>query len=104
MSVRNIFDICITQIFPASGNEVLHELTTGRSQILRVDLGDWDGAKRHAEYQVFLVEDEGSEFRLHLGQYTGDAGNGLLPHDNMLFSTTDRDNDKSGVYSYSYLE
>lgn len=78
-----------------SGNDALHGLTTGRPQVLRVDLKDWDNTTRYAEYHFFLVEDEGGQYRLHVGQYSGDAGDGLSPHDNMFFTTTDRDNDKS---------
>lgn len=79
----------------SEGNSVLHELTIRRPQVLRVDLGDWDGAKRYAEYNYFMVEDEDGDFRLHLGGFSGDAGDALSGHDNMRFSTSDQDNDIS---------
>nr|ADM89629.1 ficolin-like protein 2 [Pacifastacus leniusculus] len=79
------------------GNRVLHELTSRRPQVLRVELGDWDGESRWAEYQTFLVEHEDSLYRLHLSQYTGDAGDALKAHDNMFFTTSDRDNDSHGT-------
>lgn len=75
------------------GNDVLHDMTARQPQMLRVDLGDWDGEKRWAEYHAFMVEDEDSEFRLHVSQFSGNAGDSLVIHDNMRFSTSDRDND-----------
>nr|XP_045582807.1 techylectin-5A-like isoform X2 [Procambarus clarkii] len=75
------------------GNRVLHELTSRRPQVLRVELEDWDEQSRWAEYQSFLVEEEDSLFRIHLSQYTGNAGDAMKSHDNMYFTTSDRDND-----------
>ncbi|KAG7175476.1 techylectin-5B-like isoform X2 [Homarus americanus] len=79
------------------GNAALHDLTYRWPQVLKVDLGDWDGESRSVRYQTFLVDDEDSQFRLHLGQYSGDAGDAFSYHDNMPFTTSDRDNDKAGT-------
>ena len=49
--------------------------------------------------RVFAVENEADNYRLHVDGYNSDstAGNGLLGHieihDNMQFTTKDRDND-----------
>lgn len=44
-------------------------------QTLRVELGDWEGAQRWAEYSHFLVGDAESQYDLRsLGTYSGDAG------------------------------
>ncbi|KAG7170510.1 Ficolin-2-like 4 [Homarus americanus] len=61
------------------GNAALHDLTHRWPQLLKVDLGDWDGKSRSARYQTFLVDDEDSQFRLHLGQYSG-TGNCAISH------------------------
>ena len=40
------------------------------------------------------VEAEDQGYRLHIGGYSGTAGNSLSFHNGMKFSTPDRDNDK----------
>ena len=46
----------------------------------------------------FSIENEADNYRLHIDDYSGTAGDGLLedPHDldGMQFSTMDRDNDR----------
>lgn len=78
------------------GNDILHDMTNERPQILLVEMTDWDENERYAQYQTFLVEDEDAQYRLHVGQYSGDAGTSFSEHDNMRFSTSDRDNDNHG--------
>ena len=46
------------------GNDNLHRLTAAYGVILRVDLEDFDGDIRYAEYMTFRVPDEGDEHRL----------------------------------------
>ncbi|XP_064102241.1 ficolin-1-like [Macrobrachium nipponense] len=75
------------------GNDMLHALTNGVTQVLRVDMTDWDGESRYQEYSSFHVADEEHEYSLRLGTGSGNAGDALKNHDNMLFSTPDRDND-----------
>ena len=82
------------------GNDYLHYLTSNRAYKLRFDLEDWDGDTRYAEYSSFFVNSEIDNYRLLLGDYTGttssnqnsDETNGFLYHNNMQFSTYDRDN------------
>jgi len=58
-----------------SGNENIHLLTSQSRQVLRVELVDWDGYKRYAEYDNFVVGNEGTKYKLlFLGKYSGDAG------------------------------
>ncbi|XP_066956655.1 fibrinogen-like protein 1 isoform X2 [Macrobrachium rosenbergii] len=75
------------------GNDVLHALTNGATQVLRVDMTDWDGESRYAEYSSFHVAGIDHEYSLRLGTVSGTAGDALKDHDKMLFSTPDRDND-----------
>ena len=76
------------------GNENLAlALNDGRVYDLRVDLFDWAGAHRYAKYAHFHVAGEDDNYRLNVGHYAGNAGDSLGYHDNMQFSTPDRDND-----------
>jgi len=88
------------------GNLNLHLLTSSEDQVLRIELEDFDGEKRYAEYSTFRVSSRGhyhlyeyefgtigshttidsayeqvaSEtdgFRLEVGGYSGDAGDAL---------------------------
>ncbi len=55
---------------------------------------DWDGNRAYADYSDFYVDDENSNYTLHLGSFLGGtAGDSLMAHNNMKFSTRDRDND-----------
>ena len=88
------------------GNEYLHYLTNSRAYKLRFDLEDWDGNTAYAEYSSFRVTSEADNYRLLLGDYSGNASDdqaqdeaeGFLYHNNMQFSTYDRENDMS-IYS-----
>ena len=62
-----------------AGNDNLHLMTSGRRQRLRVDLADWEGNTRYAEYDNFAVGSAGEKYRLaSLGTYTGTAGMKLV--------------------------
>jgi len=59
-----------------------------------VELEDWNGAKVYAKYGRFNISDEKAQYRLEVGSYSGTAGDSLGGHNNMAFSTKDRDNDR----------
>ena len=62
------------------GNDNLHLLTSGIRQVLRVDLGDWEGNGRYAEYDNFVVGSEQEKYKLiSVGTYTGNAGENVKP-------------------------
>nr|KAG5690156.1 hypothetical protein BaRGS_013613 [Batillaria attramentaria] len=71
----------------------IHLLTTARNQTLRVDLQDFDNNRAYAEYRFFAIDGPDSFYRLHLGRYTGTAGNSLDNHNNRPFTTHDSDHD-----------
>uniref|UniRef100_A0A8C5Q4N3 Fibrinogen alpha chain n=1 Tax=Leptobrachium leishanense TaxID=445787 RepID=A0A8C5Q4N3_9ANUR len=84
------------------GNEYIH-LLTQTDTVLRIELEDWSGEKVHAEYNIHLgSESEG--YVLKVSEYGGNAGDALIEgskedgeytsHNNMKFSTYDRDSDK----------
>jgi len=80
------------------GNDRIGELTAAKSYKLRIDLGDWSGNYRYAEYGEFKIGNAADKYRLTLGDYKGDAGDSLTYHKGLQFSTYDQDNDDwSGV-------
>lgn len=74
------------------GLNKINRLTKAKNR-LRVDLEDTQGKTEYAEYDVFAVSSEGSNYKLSLGKYSGTAGDSLGYHRNSAFSTKDRDND-----------
>jgi ficolin len=78
------------------GNDYLHRFTTGYFYMMRIRIHDWAGSMVYAEYPVFTVGDETSNYMLTLkGPYKGDDGNAMSAHNSRSFSTFDRDNDVS---------
>ena len=75
------------------GNDKIHRLTASRPSSLRVELEDWNGGKAYAKYGKFNIGDEQAQYRLEVGSYSGTAGDSLAHHNNMAFTTKDRDND-----------
>ena len=78
------------------GNDKIHRLTASRPSSLRVELEDWNGNRAYAKYGKFNVGDEQAQYRLEVGSYSGTAGDSLAYHNNMAFSTKDRDNNIDG--------
>ena len=83
------------------GLSKIHRLTKEGSNTLRVDLGDFEGNTRYANYSTFSISDGSTEYILTVGGYSGTAGNSLntgnrYSHNGMRFSTRDNDNDKYG--------
>ncbi|KAM7168370.1 fibrinogen-like protein 1 isoform 1-T2 [Macrochelys suwanniensis] len=86
------------------GNKNLHWLTNQGNYTLRIDLSDFEGERRIAQYKRFRVADEERSYQLSCGEYSGTAGDSLTggfhpevkwwaDHRGMKFSTRDRDND-----------
>ncbi|XP_056136440.1 fibrinogen gamma chain [Lampris incognitus] len=93
------------------GNEKMHLLTTQSTipTVLRIELVDWDGNRKHADYAMFRVAPEVDMYRLTYAYfYGGDAGDAFdgfdfgndpsdkfqTSHNGAQFSTFDKDNDK----------
>ena len=83
------------------GLEKIHCLTAAvfRAE-LRVDLGDFDGNRKYAQYNFFSVNNNRTNYKLEIGAYSGNAGDAMHGscsahgnHDGMAFTTNDRDND-----------
>jgi ficolin len=79
------------------GNTYLHSILTQRRYVLRIDMGDWEGNHRFAEYDDFLIDCEACKYRLaKLGTFCGDAGDSMAAHLGYKFSAKDQDNDAAG--------
>uniref|UniRef100_A0A8C8RGV2 Fibrinogen C-terminal domain-containing protein n=1 Tax=Pelusios castaneus TaxID=367368 RepID=A0A8C8RGV2_9SAUR len=77
------------------GNDNIHLLTSLGTNELRIDLMDFDYNSQHAKYASFKIAQETEKYQLILGAYVnGNAGDSLTTHNNMSFTTRDRDNDQ----------
>uniref|UniRef100_A0A2C9KDK9 Fibrinogen C-terminal domain-containing protein n=1 Tax=Biomphalaria glabrata TaxID=6526 RepID=A0A2C9KDK9_BIOGL len=74
------------------GNEHIFKLTSSGQYDLRIDL-EFKNKPYFAQYKDFKVLSETEKYKLQIGQYLGDAGDGLKNQNNMFFTTFDRDND-----------
>ncbi|XP_052680574.1 ficolin-2-like [Crassostrea angulata] len=83
------------------GTEYIHRLTLSGLTTVRIDLEDYDGNKRYAEYSFFNVSDGNDHYRLTVSGYSGTAGDSMSSivgdekADGEMFSTTDKDNDRA---------
>jgi len=83
------------------GNDLLSQLTVSGQYQLRFDLQSRSNTSNwyYAEYSTFRVLDETYGYKLEVAGYSGNAGfDALRPHDGMMFTTYDRDND---LYIYN---
>ncbi|KAK0065214.1 BpFREP21.3 [Biomphalaria pfeifferi] len=74
------------------GNENIFILTSTGQYDLRIDL-EFNSKKYFAQYKDFKILSETEKYKLQIGDYSGNAGDSLSGHNNMFFSTFDRDND-----------
>ncbi|XP_044006364.1 angiopoietin-4 [Aphidius gifuensis] len=90
------------------GNENIYMLTNNDDYSLRVELEDFEGNKRYAQYSHFKVYSEGEYYKLEIDGYEGNAGDSLndpwYGFNNSPFSTYNRDNDRSSLNCASMLK
>uniref|UniRef100_H0V7A7 Fibrinogen C domain containing 1 n=1 Tax=Cavia porcellus TaxID=10141 RepID=H0V7A7_CAVPO len=82
------------------GLKRIHALTTQAAYELHVDLEDFDNGTAFARYGsfgvgLFSVDPEEDGYPLTVAEYSGTAGDSLLKHSGMRFTTKDRDGDHS---------
>jgi len=77
------------------GLDKINRLTKTKKSRLRVELEDTKGNTAYAEYDLFAVSSENTNYKISLGTYSGTAGDSLDHHRDSAFSTKDRDNDNS---------
>ncbi|KAK7933208.1 hypothetical protein WMY93_004104 [Mugilogobius chulae] len=70
----------------------LHKITAGGQYELRVDLQD-KGETAYAQYDKFSVSEPRTRYKVHVGGYSGTAGDSMTYHHGRPFSTYDHDND-----------
>ncbi|TKS68518.1 Microfibril-associated glycoprotein 4 36 kDa microfibril-associated glycoprotein [Collichthys lucidus] len=79
------------------GLENIFLLTMRKKNELRVDMEDFEGGKASAQYSSFSVDTESTGYQLHLGSFSGGAADdSLSEHNNMKFTTFDKDQDLWG--------
>ncbi|XP_042335224.1 ficolin-1-like [Sceloporus undulatus] len=76
------------------GNDHLSLLTSLGENELRVDLTDFDNQHTFAKYTAFRISGETDQYRLTFGSFVeGTAGDSFSGHNNMPFSTKDKQQD-----------
>ncbi|NWR38678.1 FGL1L protein, partial [Tachuris rubrigastra] len=80
------------------GTEYIHQITRQKPYQVRFVIWDASNNKRFADYNLFSLDDESQGYRLRLGAHSGTAedamaSGSITAHDNMKFSTKDRDED-----------
>ncbi|XP_022809807.1 ryncolin-4-like [Stylophora pistillata] len=85
------------------GLDKIHRLTSNNYNILHVDLEDFDGHTRYAEYNMFGVMNENHKYKLILGDHSGTVPDSLSYHRDRPWSTRDQDNDERGNGSCAIL-
>ncbi|CAB1418433.1 unnamed protein product [Pleuronectes platessa] len=78
----------------------IHALSIQGNYELRIDLEDFENSTAYAQYAtfgvgLFSVDADDDGYPLTVGDYSGNAGDSLLKHNGMKFTTKDRDNDHS---------
>ena len=82
------------------GLDRIHCLTSAAPRTeLRVDLADFQGNYKYAQYSFFSIGNSRTTYRLNVAGYTGTAGDSLDWNNGKRFSTKDRDNDYQGGMS-----
>ncbi|KAH9487872.1 hypothetical protein Btru_067844 [Bulinus truncatus] len=77
------------------GNEIIHQLTFKRHYEMRVDL-KFNNTQYFARYSRFRILGEPENYRLQISGYSGNATDSFTEyHNNKMFSTFDKDNDRS---------
>ncbi|XP_061555318.1 fibrinogen C domain-containing protein 1 isoform X2 [Phycodurus eques] len=82
------------------GLQQIHALSIQGNYELRIDLEDFENGTAYAQYGtfgvgLFSVDPDDDGYPLTVGDYSGNAGDSLLKHNGMKFTTKDRDNDHS---------
>ena len=75
------------------GNCKIHRITAANKMLLPIELEDWSGKKVFAHYNMFKVDNEKNNYKITVIGYNGTSGDSLSYHNNMMFSTRDKDND-----------
>ncbi|XP_030565853.1 protein scabrous isoform X1 [Drosophila novamexicana] len=86
------------------GNEQLHHLTLNNCTQLRVHMQDIYDNNWVAEYKHFYISSRSDGYRLHIGEYSGNASDALNYQQGMQFSAIDDDRDISQTHCAANYE
>ncbi|KAH8277640.1 hypothetical protein KR018_002530, partial [Drosophila ironensis] len=86
------------------GNEQLHHLTLENCSRLRVQMQDIYDNEWVAEYGRFYISSSADGYRLHIGDYAGNASDALNYQQGMQFSAIDDDRDISQTHCAANYE
>ncbi|ALC40567.1 sca [Drosophila busckii] len=86
------------------GNEQLHHLTLNNCSQLRVQMQDIYDNNWVAEYKYFYISSRDDGYRLHIGEYVGNASDALNYQQGMQFSAIDDDRDISQTHCAANYE
>ncbi|CAL8097536.1 unnamed protein product [Orchesella dallaii] len=75
------------------GLNTISELTKSGDYEIQIELTDWEEDVRVAKYAYFRIANSSEKFRIHVADYSGNAGDSLAYHNGMAFTTKDSDND-----------
>jgi len=78
-----------------AGLNRIHELTSASATELYVSMETFDGKTAMAHYTSFSVGNAASGYVMTVNGYNGTAGDSMAYHNNMRFTTKDRDQDVS---------
>jgi len=78
------------------GLKAMNEMSSPQgSTELMVHFETFIGSTRYAHYNQFFVGDASTNYRLYASEFSGNGGDGLATHNQMMFTTRNRDNDNS---------
>ncbi|KAH8365283.1 hypothetical protein KR084_007936, partial [Drosophila pseudotakahashii] len=86
------------------GNEQLHHLTLDNCSQLRVEMQDIYDNVWVANYRRFYISSRADGYRLHIGEYSGNASDALNYQQGMQFSAIDDDRDISQTHCAANYE
>ncbi|RUS86805.1 hypothetical protein EGW08_005465 [Elysia chlorotica] len=72
------------------GNDNIHTITSTGKYELMVEI-KYRGQSKFANYGTFSIDGEEEKYKLHVGSYSGTAGDSLEYHNGQKFSTFDQD-------------
>ncbi|VDI25736.1 Hypothetical predicted protein [Mytilus galloprovincialis] len=81
------------------GNDNLHKILSKGNYTLRVDLEDWVGKMRYAEYDTFAVGNEATNYELTIANYDGNAARSSVQTESNF--GTDDGSDDAAVQAFA---
>ena len=84
------------------GGDTIYRLTSQKRYTLAIDVLLWNSTVFSAQYSQFAVASETNLYRLTVGGYSGNTGDGFTEHNGCSWSTYDRDNSGYGCANHYF--